>query len=78
MSETREALVEKVEAAGDAWEAAEALRNFGKAQAAEADSTKMAYDMLKAELMRKEMVLQSAVGMLNGDVADYNAMCATK
>lgn len=78
MTEAREALVEQVQTAGDAWESAEALRNFGKAKAAEADSTKATYDALKKDLMRKEMALQSAAGMLNGDVADYNAMCVKK
>ncbi len=78
MSADRDGLHETVELAGDEWEAAEALRNFGAAQATEADARKASYDQLRSDLMRKEMALQSAVGMLNGDVYDYNDVCVKK
>ena len=78
MGEARDGLAETVELAGEEWEAAEAMRNFGADQAAEADARKTSYDQLRSDLMRKEMALQSAVGMLNGDVYDYNEVCAEK
>ena len=56
VADARLALVDQVEAAGDAWENAEALRNFGADEAAEADTTKVAYDALKADLMVERTV----------------------
>ena len=78
MSADRDGLLETVELAGDEWEAAEVMRNFGAVQAAEADARKTSYDQLRSDLMRKEMALQSAVGMLNVDVYDYNDFCVKK
>ena len=75
-AEARLALVEEVEAAGDAWENAEALRNFGEEQALEADTTKTAYEGLKSDLFEKEVALQNLVVSLNQDVAAYNETCA--
>lgn len=76
IAEARLVLVEEVEAAGDAWENAEALRNFGEDQAVEADSTKVAYEGLKSDLFEKEVSLQNLVVSLNQDVAAYNESCA--
>ena len=75
IADARIALVDEVEAAGDAWENAEAMRNFGQDQAAEADATKVAYDTLKADLRVKEQSLQTLVVSLNQDVAAYNQRC---
>ena len=75
-AEARLALVEEVEAAGDAWENAEALRNFGEEQALEADMTKIAYEGLKSDLFEQEVALQNLVVSLNQDVAAYNESCA--
>lgn len=75
MADARLTLVDEVEAAGDAWENAEALRNFGAEQAAEADATKVAYDALKADLLEKESSLQGLVVSLNDEVAAYNRKC---
>ena len=75
LAEARSSLVEEVEAAGDAWENAEALRNFGDEQAAEADATKVAYETLKADLLDQELNLQALVVSLNDQVAAYNAKC---
>ncbi|GAB5456584.1 MAG: hypothetical protein Hens2KO_28130 [Henriciella sp.] len=76
IAEARLVLVEEVEAAGDAWENAEAMRNFGEDQAVEADSTKIAYEGLKSDLFEKEVSLQNLVVSLNQDVAAYNESCA--
>lgn len=76
IADARIALADEVEAAGDAWESAEAMRNFSQDQAAEADATKVAYDSLKADLMVKEQSLQTLVVSLNQDVAAYNQRCA--
>ncbi|MEM7329528.1 MAG: hypothetical protein AAF437_12365 [Pseudomonadota bacterium] len=75
IADARLALVDQVEAAGDAWENAEAMRNFSKDQAAEADATKVAYDALKSDLMVKEQSLQSLVISLNQGVTAYNERC---
>ncbi|MEM7638777.1 MAG: hypothetical protein AAF269_06920 [Pseudomonadota bacterium] len=75
IADARLALVDEVEAAGDAWENAEAMRNFSQDQAAEADATKVAYDTLKADLRSKEQSLQTLVVSLNKDVAAYNQRC---
>ncbi|MFN3214410.1 MAG: hypothetical protein ACE37M_14995 [Henriciella sp.] len=77
LAEARLTLVDEVEAAGDAWENAEAMRNFGEAQAIEADTTKTAYDTLKADLFEKESSLQLLVANLNKDVQTYNQRCVT-
>ena len=79
--QTRQAKAQKtaearVEAAGDAWENAEALRNFSEEQALEADTTKTAYEGLKSDLFEKEVALQNLVVSLNQDVAAYNESCA--
>lgn len=75
IADARLALVDEVEAAGDAWENAEAMRNFGADQAAEADNTKVAYDALKADLMANEQSLQAMVIDINADVAAYSERC---
>ena len=75
LADARVTLVDEVEAAGDAWENAEALRNFGTEQAAEADATKVAYETLKAELFEKETALQGMVVSLNEEVSAYNTKC---
>ena len=56
-------------------ENAEALRNFGAEQAAEADATKATYDALKADLLEKETSLQGLVVSLNEQVTAYNSKC---
>lgn len=75
LADTRLTLVEDVEAAGDAWENAEAMRNFSEAQADEADATKIEYETLKADLLQKELSLQALLVSLNEEVAAYNASC---
>lgn len=75
IADARLALLDEVEAAGDAWENAEAMRNFGTDQAAQADTQKVAYDTLKSDLMDKEVALQSMVISLNDEVAAYNKAC---
>ena len=75
LAETRSTLAEDVEAAGDAWENAEAMRNFSAEQAAEADATKATYETLKADLMQQETSLQTLVVSLNQEVTDYNKKC---
>ena len=73
----RDALVEEVEAAGEAWDVAEATRLFGDAEAQKADAAKAEYDALKAELISLEAKLQEKVSDLNAGVAAYNEACAT-
>jgi len=75
IAETRLTLVDEVEAAGDAWENAEAMRHFGSKEADEANATKTEYEALKASLMQKEATLQALVVTLNDQVAAYNTKC---
>lgn len=75
LADARVALVDEVEAAGDAWENAEAMRNFSAEQAAEADATKVTYETLKADLLEKEASLQTQVISLNDAVTAYNTKC---
>eukprot|EP00521_Asterionellopsis_glacialis_P021384 CAMPEP_0195320638 /NCGR_PEP_ID=MMETSP0708-20121125/6197_1 /TAXON_ID=33640 /ORGANISM="Asterionellopsis glacialis, Strain CCMP134" /LENGTH=118 /DNA_ID=CAMNT_0040387035 /DNA_START=24 /DNA_END=380 /DNA_ORIENTATION=+ len=75
IAETRLSLVDEVEAAGDAWENAEAMRHFGAEEAEEANATKMEYEALKTSLMQKEATLQALVVTLNDQVAAYNTKC---
>lgn len=75
LAEARLELVDEVEDAGDAWENAEAMRNFSSENAEAADATKTTYESLKADLMQKEVSLQDLVGSLNEQVAAYNAAC---
>ena len=51
LAEARLTLVDEVEAAGDAWENAEAMRNFGEEQAIEADTTKIYAKKGKLKIM---------------------------
>ena len=75
LADARLSLVDAVEEAGDAWENAEAMRNFSAEQAAEADATKAAYETLKADLLEKEASLQTMVVSLNDQVTAYNSKC---
>lgn len=74
-ADLRDTLLIGVEDAGDAWEAAEAVRLFSPTHAADADTKRATYDALKQDLMRLEMALQSSVSMINSDVAAYNGRC---
>ena len=78
MVAAREALVQKVEDAGDSWEEAEALRLYSPAQAAQADESLATYESLKSKLMSDEAEMQAFVADLNQKSADYNRTCATK
>ena len=75
LADARLELVDEVEDAGDAWENAEAMRHFSAESAEQADATKIRYETLKADLMQKEVSLQTLVGSLNEQVAAYNAAC---
>ena len=75
IAEARLALVDEVEAAGDAWEDVEIHRLASKSHAQVADEAKVKYDALKADLFQKETDLQSMVVSLNDEVAAYNSKC---
>lgn len=72
----RDALAVEVETLGDAWEEAEAMRNFSSDGAAKADVSKSDYDRAKAQLMRLEQGLQASARQFNIDISDYNRACA--
>ncbi|HIG23472.1 MAG TPA: hypothetical protein EYG02_09935 [Henriciella marina] len=74
----RDALVPKVEDAGDAWENNQAMRNFGAEQARQADSSKAAYEDLKARLRGVEADLQEKAASANARVNAYNTHCVPK
>ncbi|NQY41310.1 MAG: hypothetical protein HRT80_14555 [Henriciella sp.] len=76
IAEARLALVEEVEAAGDAWDDVEIHRLASEGHAETADEAKAVYEGLKADLFEKEVSLQDMVVSLNQDVAAYNESCA--
>lgn len=73
-----DAKVEAVEAAGELWEAAEVHKLASAGHAKTANDAKAEWETLKKEVTREQFALQSKVKMLNGDVASFNASCATK
>ena len=76
--EKRASLLEIVEAKGEAWDNAEAMRLFSEDEAAAADAAKEAYEQSKFELHNVERALQAKVAQFNQDVASYNQTCATQ
>ena len=77
MQDKRNALAEQVEAAGEAWENAEAMRAFGSAEAETADATLEKFETLKREFHQTQAALESKVNMINASVARYNSLCAS-
>ena len=75
LQDKRDALAEQVEVAGEAWENAEAVRAFGRAEAETADARLGEYNALKSEFHKTQAALQSKVQMINGSVARYNSLC---
>jgi len=73
----RDALSVAVEEAGEAWDAAEALRNFGAENAAEADNKKTVYDAAVVDFDTAEFAYRATGLQLNEDFAAYNQKCAT-
>ena len=76
--EARDALAAEAEALGEAWENAEAVRNFGDANAAEADAALIAFEDAKKKLNFAEQALRSQSRMLAQDAAVYNAACVNE
>ncbi|MCI4645499.1 MAG: hypothetical protein MRY64_12015 [Hyphomonadaceae bacterium] len=62
---------------GAAWELKEEVRNFSAGHAAEADEARIAFDEAKMDAMRVTADLRSKAQMLNADVAQFNARCAS-
>jgi len=75
IANARKALVDEVEAAGDAWEDVEIHRLASTGHAQTADQAKLKYETLKSDLMQKEIALQSLVVAINDDVAAYTKRC---
>lgn len=75
IADARLELVDKVEAAGDAWEDVEIHRLVSAGHADTADKAKAEYEVLKADLLQKELSLQGLVTSLNQDVQAYNKVC---
>jgi len=75
IADARLALVDEVEAAGDAWEDVEVHRLASAGHAQVADDAKLKYETLKSDLMQKEVALQAMVVSINDDVADYTKRC---
>ncbi len=72
----RDDLAAIAEADGDAWENAEAVRNFSKSHAAEADAAKAAFTASRKALADSELGLQFMVQGFNEDVSAFNQSCA--
>ncbi|MEL7546835.1 MAG: hypothetical protein AAGJ84_09305 [Pseudomonadota bacterium] len=75
LQDRRDELAELVEIAGEDWENAEAVRAFGRAEAATADAHLAEYEQLKTEFHQTQAALQSKVQMINASVARYNSLC---
>jgi len=76
----RDELAEAAEAAGEAWEEAEQLRNFGSdlaASAAKADALKVVYDDARAAFDRAQYAWAATGQQLNADFAAFNAKCSS-
>lgn len=73
----RNALVPELEAAGDAWEDAQTVRNFSSDHASRADRARAEYEASKSRLRSIEAELQEAVASVNARVSAYNSHCAT-
>ena len=73
--EARDVLAAEAEALGEAWENAEAVRNFGNANAAEADAALVAFEDAKKKFNFAEQALRSQSRMLAQDAAVYNSAC---
>lgn len=69
-------LADEAEAAGEAWENAEALRNFSADNAAEADALKASFDEAKARFYSFENRLREDTNALNRDANEFNSICA--
>lgn len=78
MKEKRDALAVVVETTGEAWQDAEVHRLVSPAMAQEATKAEATYGAKKRELVQIEAGMQSALAQFNRDVADYNAVCASK
>ncbi len=76
--EARDALAAEAEALGEAWENAEAVRNFGDANAAEADAALIAFEDAKKKFSFAKQALRSQSRMLAQDSAVYNAACVNE
>ncbi len=75
-TQERDRLATEAETKGEAWENAEAMRNFGAEQAASADAAKAAYEEARKKFNFAEMSLQSQARLLSQDAAVFNAACA--
>lgn len=75
LQDRRDALAEEVELAGEAWENAESMRAFGRAEAETADAQRAKFDALEKEFHQTQAALKSKVQMINASVAQYNSLC---
>ena len=74
----RSKLQERVELAGEEWDAAKQMSQFGEDEAQKAVTAKAEYQGLKSELLKLDRDLQNRVSDLNSSVARYNQVCAKK
>ena len=78
MTARRDELAELTETRGEAWENAEAMRNFSAQQAVEADESRKAYEESRRRLKQTEQALQAVARQFNQDVSAYNQSCSTE
>lgn len=74
----RDALAAKAEAAGEAWENAEAVRNFGAENAAAADALRLSFDEKKAAFESVESDLFERSSKFNKDTSRFNYLCVAE
>ncbi|MEM9668736.1 MAG: hypothetical protein AAF950_07400 [Pseudomonadota bacterium] len=75
LTAARDELAAAAETAGEDWENAEALRDFGADKAAAADAKKATYDEALIAFEATQRTWQTAGQQLNADFATFNATC---
>jgi hypothetical protein len=74
----RDALAEKAEALGEAYEDAQVMRLASASNAKAADAAKAEFDAARRTVAQAEFALQSNARQFNQDVADYNQSCTPR
>lgn len=74
----RDALAAEAEATGEAWENAEAVRNFDAENAAAADALRLSFHEKKTAFENAETDLFGLSHRLDKDTARFNSLCVTE
>ena len=78
LREARNDAREAAEAAGETWENAEAIRNFGDEAATEAEAARETWEARKTAFREAQAALIAKSEAVNDTIATYNERCARK